>query len=93
MRMVVGEVDETGRVNTIENTRLPVRLGQDVFSKGYLEEKTIQQLFEPAQGFTPFHNVGNAVCSLNDGRDERQGGVMCEERGAPGTQLHVDARY
>lgn len=43
MRMVVGEVDETWRVNPIENIRLPVRLGQDVFSKGYLEEKTIQQ--------------------------------------------------
>jgi exopolyphosphatase / guanosine-5'-triphosphate,3'-diphosphate pyrophosphatase len=46
MRMVVGEVDEAWRVNTIENVRLPVRLGQDVFSKGYLEEKTIQQTEE-----------------------------------------------
>ena len=46
MRMVIGEVDEAGRINTIENTRLPVRLGQDVFSKGYLEEKTIQQTEE-----------------------------------------------
>ncbi|MGZ9225243.1 MAG: Ppx/GppA phosphatase family protein, partial [Anaerolineales bacterium] len=46
MRMVVGEVDEAWRVKTIENVRLPVRLGQDVFSKGYLEEKTIQQTEE-----------------------------------------------
>lgn len=46
MRMVVGEVDETWRVTTIQNTRLPVRLGQDVFSKGYVEEKTIQQTEE-----------------------------------------------
>jgi exopolyphosphatase/guanosine-5'-triphosphate,3'-diphosphate pyrophosphatase len=46
MRMVVGEVDESWRVNTIENVRLPVRLGQDVFSKGYLEENTIQQTEE-----------------------------------------------
>ena len=46
MRMVVGEVDEFWRVNTIENVRLPVRLGQDVFSHGYLEEKTIQQTEE-----------------------------------------------
>ena len=43
MRMVVGEVNETWQVRTIENIRLPVRLGQDVFSKGYLEEKAIQQ--------------------------------------------------
>jgi len=46
MRMVIGEVDKGWRVNTIENIRLPVRLGQDVFSKGYLEEKTIQQTEE-----------------------------------------------
>ncbi|HUF00452.1 MAG TPA: Ppx/GppA phosphatase family protein [Anaerolineales bacterium] len=46
MRMVVGEVDDAWQVRTIENIRLPVRLGQDVFSKGYLEEKTIQQTEE-----------------------------------------------
>jgi exopolyphosphatase / guanosine-5'-triphosphate,3'-diphosphate pyrophosphatase len=46
MRMVIGEVDESWRVNTIENVRLPVRLGQDVFSRGYLEENTIQQTEE-----------------------------------------------
>ncbi len=46
MRMVVGEVDESWRVRPIENIRLPVRLGQDVFSKGILEEKTIQQTEE-----------------------------------------------
>lgn len=46
MRMVIGEVDESWRVNTIENVRLPVRLGEDVFSRGYLEEKTLQQTEE-----------------------------------------------
>ncbi len=46
MRMVVGEVDESWRVNTLENIRLPVRLGQDVFSEGVLEKATIQQTEE-----------------------------------------------
>lgn len=46
MRMVVGEVDESWQVRPIENIRLPVRLGQDVFDRGYLEEKTIQQTEE-----------------------------------------------
>jgi exopolyphosphatase/guanosine-5'-triphosphate,3'-diphosphate pyrophosphatase len=46
MRMVIGEVDESAQVRTLENLRLPVRLGQDVFDKGYLEEKTIQQTEE-----------------------------------------------
>ena len=46
MRMTIGAVDESWQVRTMENIRLPVRLGQDVFSKGYLEEKTIQQTEE-----------------------------------------------
>jgi exopolyphosphatase/guanosine-5'-triphosphate,3'-diphosphate pyrophosphatase len=54
MRMVVGEVDESRNVHVVENIRLPVRLGQDVFSKGYLEEKTIQQTEE---AFLHFRHV------------------------------------
>ncbi|HXD09873.1 MAG TPA: hypothetical protein VN653_07415, partial [Anaerolineales bacterium] len=57
MRMVVGDVDESWQVNTIENIRLPVRLGQDVFSQGYLEEKTIQQTEE---AFLHFKHVADS---------------------------------
>src|SRR5687768_1273931 len=46
MRMVIGELDESWQMRTIENARLPVRLGRDVFDKGVLEEKTIQQTEE-----------------------------------------------
>src|SRR5215208_3836843 len=56
MRMVVGEVDESWRVSVVENIRLPVRLGQDVFSKGYLEEKTLQQTEE---AFLHFRHVAD----------------------------------
>ena len=56
MRMVVGEVDESWRVNTLENIRLPVRLGRDVFSKGYLEQETIQQTEE---AFLRFKHVAD----------------------------------
>ncbi|MCI0554915.1 MAG: Ppx/GppA family phosphatase [Anaerolineae bacterium] len=56
MRMVVGEIDESWRVNTIENIRLPVRLGEDVFSKGYLEDKTIQRTEE---AFLHFKHVAD----------------------------------
>ena len=51
MRMVIGEVDESWKVKPIENIRLPVRLGEDVFSKGYLEEQTIQQTEEAFHRF------------------------------------------
>src|ERR1051325_2125964 len=56
MRMGIGEVDGSGGVNVIENIRLPVRLGQDVFSQGYLEEKTIQQTEE---AFLHFRHVAD----------------------------------
>ncbi|HJS19033.1 MAG TPA: Ppx/GppA phosphatase family protein [Anaerolineales bacterium] len=46
MRMVLGQVDEAWQVETVENIRLPVRLGQSVFSKGYLDRKTIKQTEE-----------------------------------------------
>jgi exopolyphosphatase/guanosine-5'-triphosphate,3'-diphosphate pyrophosphatase len=46
IRMVVGQVDDDGDVEPLENIRLPVRLGQDVFSQGRLEETTIRQTEE-----------------------------------------------
>ncbi len=46
IRMIVGNVDEAWQVEPIENIRLPVRLGQDVFASGSLGEKTIQQTVE-----------------------------------------------
>src|SRR5262245_27250078 len=56
MRMVIGEVDESWKVSVVENIRLPVRLGQDVFSKGYLEERTLQQTEE---AFLHFRHVAD----------------------------------
>lgn len=46
MRMAVGEVDDHWRVHVIENVRLPVRLGGDVFGQGVLQNETIQQAEE-----------------------------------------------
>src|SRR5512138_660366 len=46
MRMVVGTLDESWQVRPIENIRLPVRLGLDVFSQGYLGGKIIQETEE-----------------------------------------------
>lgn len=46
MRMVTGEVDERWQVHVIENVRLPVRLGGDVFGEGVLQSRTIQQAEE-----------------------------------------------
>ena len=42
LRMTVGAVDDSWKVKAIENIRIPVRLGQDVFSGGILEESSMQ---------------------------------------------------
>ena len=44
IRLEIGEVSEAGKVAAVENIRLPVRLGEDVFSRGCLEEDVIRQL-------------------------------------------------
>jgi len=42
IRMVVGRLGNEGELETIENVRVPVRLGQDAFTTGQFSEKTIQ---------------------------------------------------
>jgi exopolyphosphatase / guanosine-5'-triphosphate,3'-diphosphate pyrophosphatase len=43
IRMTVGELDDLWNVNPIENIRIPVRLGEDVFTSGMLGETSMQQ--------------------------------------------------
>ncbi|MBL8078148.1 MAG: Ppx/GppA family phosphatase [Anaerolineales bacterium] len=51
IRMIVGRITDSQQVETLENIRLPVRLGQDVFNLGKLQESTIQQAIEAFQHF------------------------------------------
>ncbi|HEX7433335.1 MAG TPA: Ppx/GppA phosphatase family protein [Anaerolineaceae bacterium] len=51
LRMTVGEVDDSWKVKAIENIRLPVRLGQDVFTGGMLEETSMQRTVEAFHRF------------------------------------------
>ncbi|MGC1377289.1 MAG: Ppx/GppA phosphatase family protein [Anaerolineales bacterium] len=46
IRIAVGKVDERGKVEVVENVRLPVRLGQDVFDSGLFGEETIARAVE-----------------------------------------------
>jgi len=51
MRMVVGRIVYDGKVEAVENLRLPVRLGQDAFTTGIISEETSQQTVEAFQRF------------------------------------------
>ena len=46
MRMIVGQLTELGRMELLENVRIPIRLGQDAFSLGKLQETTMQQALD-----------------------------------------------
>jgi exopolyphosphatase/guanosine-5'-triphosphate,3'-diphosphate pyrophosphatase len=51
IRMTIGEVDASWKVKTIENIRIPIRLGEDVFTQGTLKETTIQRTVDAFQRF------------------------------------------
>lgn len=57
IRMVVGRLGESGELETIENVRIPVRLGQDAFTIGQFSEKTIQMAIG---AFLRFRKVAQA---------------------------------
>ncbi len=44
LRLTMGETDGAGKIKVNENIRLPVRLGEDVFSRGRLGKLTGQQM-------------------------------------------------
>lgn len=83
MRMAVGEVDEKWRVNVIENIRLPVRLGGDVFGNGFLAKKTIQQAEEAFLRFKHLaetHNVHRLRAVATSAAREASNGALLIDR-------------
>jgi len=51
MRLAIGEVDGDHRLSVVENIRDPVRLGQNVFTKGTISEETIERAVDAFQRF------------------------------------------
>jgi exopolyphosphatase/guanosine-5'-triphosphate,3'-diphosphate pyrophosphatase len=56
LRLVVANLDDAWQVQPVENIRIPVRLGEDVFTNNTLREPTIQQAVE---AFNQFHRIVN----------------------------------
>jgi exopolyphosphatase/guanosine-5'-triphosphate,3'-diphosphate pyrophosphatase len=55
--MIVGRVDADWKVQPMENIRIPVRLGQDVFTDGFIREETIQAAID---AFNRFRSTADA---------------------------------
>jgi len=56
IRMMVSRLNLDGGLETLENLRLPVRLGQDAFTTGQFSEKTMQMAVD---AFLRFRNVAD----------------------------------
>ncbi len=56
MRMVVGRIVYEGKVEAVENLRLPVRLGQDAFTTGIISEETSRQTLD---AFVRFRRIAD----------------------------------
>ena len=82
IRMMVGRFDETRRLETLENIRLPVRLGTDAFGSGRLREVTIQQT---VNAFHHFQRVASDLEVTESARD-------CHQRHARGNQRRYPDR-
>ncbi|MBK7455455.1 MAG: hypothetical protein IPJ46_17540 [Anaerolineales bacterium] len=54
MRIMVGRIVYDGKVEVMENLRLPVRLGQDAFTTGIVSDETAQQAVD---AFTCFRKM------------------------------------
>ncbi len=55
MRMVVGRLVYDGKIEVVENLRLPVRLGQDAFTTGMVSEETAQKTMDAFVAFSKDH--------------------------------------
>ena len=56
IRMMVGSVNEAWQVGPLENIRLPVRLGEDAFTSGMIQEAVMQQAVD---AFLHFRRVAD----------------------------------
>ncbi len=51
IRLVIGEINGDGEIKVLKKVREPVRLGQDVFSKGEISRKTFEKALESFKKF------------------------------------------
>ncbi len=51
VRMEIAEIDEQGHIRVLDALRQGVPLGKDTFTKGRIEQSTIQQVVDVLKGF------------------------------------------
>jgi exopolyphosphatase/guanosine-5'-triphosphate,3'-diphosphate pyrophosphatase len=93
MRMVVGRIVYDGKVEVIENLRLPVRLGQDAFTTGILSEDTAQQALDAFARFRRIaddHKVEKVRAIATSAMREMTNGDLLIDRIARTTNITIE---
>ena len=54
IRMAIGQIDEAGRVDTLETLSQAVSLGKDTFTKGSIESSTTEQCVRVLNSYRDF---------------------------------------
>jgi len=93
MRMVVGRIVYDGKVETVENLRLPVRLGQDAFTTGIVSEETAQQTVDAFARFRKIaddHKVEKIRAVATSAMREMTNGDLLIDRIARATGIEVE---
>jgi exopolyphosphatase/guanosine-5'-triphosphate,3'-diphosphate pyrophosphatase len=93
IRMIVGRITDSQEVQVMENIRLPLRLGQDVFQRGKLQETTIQQAVQAFQNFrqvTDDLEVSRIRAVATSAMREASNGYLLVDRVARATGISIE---
>jgi exopolyphosphatase / guanosine-5'-triphosphate,3'-diphosphate pyrophosphatase len=93
MRIVIGRVVYNGKVEVVENLRLPVRLGQDAFTTGIVSEETAQQTMDAFARFRKIsddHKVESLRCVATSAMRELTNSSLLIDRIARTTGIEIE---
>lgn len=93
MRLIVGRLDHENNLKIVENLRLPVRLGHDVFSKKLIGEETIQLAIDAFSRFRKVaddYEVGNIRAVATSAMRDAQNGATVVNRIARKTGIKIE---
>lgn len=94
IRMAVGQINSTqNQVDVIENIRIPVRLGQDVFTDGFLSEPTMQAALDAFRRFRKIadgYDVKQIRAVATSAMREAENGRSLIRRVARHTGIHME---
>lgn len=94
IRMAVGRVSpDQSKMEVIENVRIPVRLGQDVFSKGFIGKPSMQAALDTFLRFRQManaHEVNHIRAVATSAMREAENGNVLVERIAEETGISIE---